>query len=49
METHIDSVEQYERRDTVILSGSSLPLETNTEHTPSVVVNTIKETLKINI
>lgn len=49
LEQKVDSVDQYERRDTVILSGPSLPEHTNSEHTTSVVVNTIRDYLKINI
>ena len=49
LESNLDNVDQYERRDTIILSGPSIPAETNTEHTTSVVVNTIKDNLKINL
>lgn len=49
LEAHLDRVEQYERRDTIIISGPSLPSETPTENTSSVVVETIKEHLKINL
>ena len=49
LETRIDNVDQYERRDTIILSGSVLPNETTSENTTSVVLNTFKEHLKINM
>ena len=49
LESNIDSVDQYERRDTIILNGPSLPQENNNEHTTSVVINTIKDNLKINL
>ena len=46
LESNLDNVDQYERRDTIIPSGPSVPTETDTEHTASVVVNTIKDNLK---
>ncbi|KAK3885070.1 hypothetical protein Pcinc_010724 [Petrolisthes cinctipes] len=49
LENQIDDVSQYERRDTVIISGPSFPQETNSESAADVVVDTIRETLKINI
>ena len=49
LEAHIDRVEQYERRDTIIISGPSLPSETPTENTSTVVIDTIKEHLKLNL
>lgn len=49
LETQIDDVEQYERRDTIILNGPSVPPETPTENTVSVTVATIREHLKINL
>ena len=49
LESNIDTVDQYERRDTIILSGPSLPPETNNEHTATVVIDTIKDNLKINL
>lgn len=49
LERNQDDLEQYERRDTVILSGASLPPETAQENTTNVVTETIKEHLKINI
>lgn len=49
LETQIDDVEQYERRDTIILSGPTVPAETQTENTVSLAVGTIKDHLKINV
>lgn len=49
LENQIDDVSQYERRDTLIISGPSLPQETSNESAAEVVVNTIRETLKVNI
>ena len=49
LENQLDEVDQYERRDTVIISGPSLPLETNSENATDIVVNTIKDTLKLQI
>ncbi|KAK3892402.1 hypothetical protein Pcinc_003772 [Petrolisthes cinctipes] len=49
LENQIDDVSQYERRDTVIISGPSIPQETNSESAADVVLDTIRETLKINI
>lgn len=49
LEVHLDDVDQYERRVTVILSGTSLPPETKLENTPKIVTQTIKDQLKINI
>ena len=47
LENNIDSVDQYERRDTIILSGSSVPEESTSEVTNNVVISTIKDNLKI--
>lgn len=49
LENQIDDCNQYERRDTLIISGPSLPNETPNENTSEVVVNMVKQTLKINI
>lgn len=49
LESQIDDVNQYERRDTLIISGPSLPSETQNENSTEVVVNAIKQTLRINI
>lgn len=45
----LDDVEQCERRDTKILSGPALPREQTMENPSSLVVNAIKDNLKINI
>ena len=49
LELHLDNVDQYERRDTVILSGDSLPPETPQENTTNIVTQTIRKHLRINI
>lgn len=49
LENQIDDVNQYERRDTIIVSGASLPKETSNENTTEVFINAIKDNLKINI
>lgn len=49
LEHHLDDLDQYQRRDTLILSGASLPLETTHENATNVVTQTIKEHLRINI
>ena len=49
LEMNIDSVDQYERRDTVIFSGSVLPSETNNESTNNIVIQAIKDNLHMNI
>lgn len=49
LELNHDNLDQYERRDTVILSGASLPQETPQENTTNVVTQTVREHLKINI
>lgn len=49
LEEQIDDVEQYERRDTLILSGPVIPSEHSMENAADLVVNTIKDNLKINI
>lgn len=48
MENQIDDLSQYERRDTVLLSGPSLPRESPNENSSEVVVRAIKQDLKIN-
>lgn len=45
----IDDVDQYERRDTVIISGPSLPDETTHENPADQIVNTIRQQLHINM
>ena len=49
LELHLDNVDQYERRDTVILTGAALPPETTQENTTNVVTQTVREHLKINL
>ena len=49
LECQIDDVNQYERRDTIIVSGPSLPRETTNENPTEIVVNAIKANLKLNI
>lgn len=48
LENQVDESSQYERRDTIIISGPVLPSETNNEKTSEVVVNAIKQNLYIN-
>lgn len=45
----IDDVDQYERRDTVIISGPSLPDETTHENPTDLIVNTLKQKLHTNM
>lgn len=49
LESHLDSIEQYQRRDTVIISGPALPQESQHENPVHLIVNTLKDTLKINV
>lgn len=49
LELNIDSVDQYERRDTIIISGPLIPEETPQENTTHTVTSLVKENLKINI
>ena len=49
LETHIDDVDQYERRDTIIINGPALPNETALENARNVAISTFKDKLKINI
>lgn len=49
LESLIDDVDQYERRDTVIVSGPSLPDETTMENPTEIIVNTIKHHLHVNM
>lgn len=41
LESHLDGVEQYERRDNIIISGPMLPPGSPTEDTGNVALNTI--------
>lgn len=49
LENLVDEVNQYERRDTIIVSGPNLPKEEHNENSVDVVVKSIKENLHINI
>lgn len=49
LEEQVDDVEQYERRDTIIISGPALPSEQSQENSTSLVVNAIKQNLHINL
>ena len=49
LETTIDDVDQYERRDTVIISGPSLPEESTNENPADLIVNTLKHQLHVNM
>ncbi|KAK3892885.1 hypothetical protein Pcinc_003286 [Petrolisthes cinctipes] len=49
LETTIDDVDQYERRNTVIISGPSLPDELTNENPCDLIVNTIKHHLHVNM
>ena len=48
-ETSIDTVDQYERRDTIIFSGPLVPEEKRQENTTNLISNIVKDNLKINI
>ena len=47
LETTIDDVDQYERRDTVIIRGPSLPEESTNENPADLIVNTLKHQLHV--
>lgn len=49
LESQLDDVSQYERRDTVIISGPAMPLEMASENPVDVVIRSIKDNLKINL
>ena len=49
LEDKIEENESYERRDTVILSGSKLPAYTSIENTPILVRDLLKKNLDVNI
>lgn len=49
LESQLDDIDQYERRDTIIISGPALPNEQSMENPTDLIVNTIKDNLKINI
>ena len=49
LEHHLDSIDQYERRDSIILSGNVMPSEIEGENPVQVVVDTIKSHLNVPI
>ena len=49
LETKLDDIDQYERRDTIIISGPSLPKETPNENPSDVAIRAIKDNLNINM
>ena len=49
LQDQLDDVNQYERRDTIIVGGSALAQEIPNENSAEVIVRTIKDQLKINI
>lgn len=49
LEDQLDDIDQYERRDTIIISGPALPNEHQMENTTDLTVKTIKDNLHINI
>ena len=49
LETQIDDVNQYERRDTIIVSGPALPQENPNENSADVAIRAIKDNLHINL
>lgn len=49
LETNVDDIDQYECRDTVIISGHNQPEETELENASDVIVNSIKHHLHVNM
>lgn len=49
IEGSMDNLDQYERRDTIIFTGPALPDESSQENAASLIVNTVKEQIKINL
>lgn len=49
MKQNIDSVVQYERRDTLIISSPLKPEETSQENVANIIISVIKENLNINL
>ena len=49
LEDQLDDIYQYERRDTIKISGPALPQEQAMENTSDLAVKTIKDNLHINI
>ena len=44
----IDDVDQYERRDTLVFSGKSIPKEIEHENTSDVIIKVLRQTLFMN-
>ena len=49
MEDNIDGADAYERRDTIVLSGPSLPVASAGENCVAKAIDVIKEKLKVQI
>lgn len=49
LELNIENVDLYERRDTIIISGQLIPEENRQENTNNIIINVIKENLRLNI
>ena len=50
LESHVDELEQYGRRECLIFSGNKvLPQETSGENTTDIICNVVKEKLKVII
>ena len=49
LESSIDDADAYERRDTVIIAGSSIPNETAGEICTNLVTSIVEEKLKLQI
>ena len=45
----VDDIDQYERRDTVIVSGNDLPVETETESPAEVIIKTLNSKLALDL
>ncbi|XP_063857289.1 uncharacterized protein LOC135098822 [Scylla paramamosain] len=49
LESQLDEVNQYKRRDILIVGGPVLPSENPNENSAEVIINSIKDNLHINI
>lgn len=49
LEDQVDEVNQYERRDTIIISGPNLPKEEQNENTVDKIIRSIRDNLHIHI
>ena len=49
MQDDADAANQYERKDTLILSGSAIPIMTESENSNELVLKLVKDKLKINM